>query len=215
MHANNTSSHKNRWRNVTLALSIIALILSIAAIFLSVGGVRVEITHESYIGTIVTLLGIIVTMVLGFQIINYLSFENKANNIIQDKLAELENVINIHKKELRIDIMLTLFRNSLYAPNWNISLSYLLPAIEDVISINDKHNALIIINLLYKFSIETQIITYNSVDVAIRTKLDDLLSDLKPLLDEDEKVKLTSVYKQILKFIPNNDGNKTIMGNRG
>ena len=104
----NKKTNSNPWCNTTLALSVLAILFSIGAILLSLGGVRVEITHETYVGTIVTLLGIMMTVVLGYQIINYLSFEKKISQMIENRLNFIDQKMTFHKREVRVDIFLTL-----------------------------------------------------------------------------------------------------------
>lgn len=203
-HSNNETNTK-QWRNTTLVLSFLAILFSIGAIILSLGGVRVEITHETYIGTIVTLLGIMMTIVLGYQIINYLSFEKKVSQMIENRLDFIDQKMTFHKRETRVDIFLTLFRNSLYAPDWEISFSYIIQAINDIVYTEDSVNASIIIGILYKGTVENNLINFEDISANIISKLYDSLLNLSRIIDEDDQCKLKSVTLQIAKYINNSN----------
>lgn len=100
-------------------ISIIAIVISVIAIGFSL--LRIfpfEITSDTYIGTIATFIGIAVTMLIGYQIVNTLEIkkevaeQRKLANDLKQMNNDLNKIIENQKKEMQegFDILFTLVR---------------------------------------------------------------------------------------------------------
>jgi len=118
-------------------ISIITIVISVIAIgFSLLRIVPFEITSDTYIGTTATFIGISVTMLIGYQIVN--TFEIKKEVTEQRKLAndlkqmneDLNKIIEKQKNEMQegFDIFSTLVN---YQENgWNQVYKHLVHCIE-------------------------------------------------------------------------------------
>lgn len=194
---------------------IISLLLSIGAFISTFIQVNVTITHETYVGTMVTILGVIIAIVLGYQLVNYISFEKKINETIDNRINLLEtntsnNVDNkwnsikdelaIYKVRIRIDFMLPLLRNSLITDDWEFILNNVLILVEDVNTIGDSASARFITELFSDFIAHKEI-DYSHVTKSTLIRLIKAFSGLKNVVGSDSHVLLKSIDDIIYSFI--------------
>lgn len=100
-------------------ISIITIVISVIAIGFSLLRITpFEITSDTYIGTIATFIGIAVTMLIGYQIVNTLEIkkevaeQRKLANDLKQMNEDLNKTIENQKKEMQegFDILFTLVR---------------------------------------------------------------------------------------------------------
>nr|DAU78374.1 MAG TPA: hypothetical protein [Caudoviricetes sp.] len=208
----------------------LSLLFSIIALVCTFVQVRVEITHETYVGTMITILGIIVAIVLGYQIVNYIGFEkkiietvdNKQNTLetkvyekIDNKLISLESDLVQLKLQMRLEIMIPMLRNSLIVRDWELSFNYILPIVNDVVSLGDDKKARFIVDLLFDFMQQNDI-DYVNVTEKTLTELIEILPKLKDIVyDKDQMFKdsFDFIFSSFIKEVNKYGKTKTGMGN--
>lgn len=223
----NKSSKTPGWICWGFGLSLLFSIIALVSTFVQV---RVEITHETYVGTMVTILGIIVAIVLGYQIVNYIGFEkkiidtvdNKQNTLetkvyekIDNKLNSLESDLVLMKLQMRIEIMIPMLRNSLMVCDWELSFNYILPIVRDVVSLGDDKKARFIIELLFDFMQQNEI-DYENVTKKTLTDLIEILPKLKDIVNDKDQMFKDSfdfIFNSFIKEVNKHGEKKTGMGN--
>ncbi len=102
-------------KNISIILSLIAIVLAVTMFVLWIWQVKdfAVVSLDTFIGVMVAILGVLVTIIVGYQIVNALDIKNtlKENSVemqnkmakheaeIQSKLAEIEQLKNIVKEQ--------------------------------------------------------------------------------------------------------------------
>ena len=67
-----------------LSILIIGIISVLALVFSLIRVIPFEVTADTYTGVIVTLLSVVVTIIIGYQIFNIIEFKDKLNSQIDE-----------------------------------------------------------------------------------------------------------------------------------
>ncbi len=131
-------------KNISIILSLIAIVLAITMFVLWISQVKdfAVVSLDTFIGVMVAILGVLVTIIVGYQIVNALDIKNtlKDNAVemqnkmakheaeIQSKLAEIEQLKNVVKEQdirfqkeiitAKYDLALTGIQNSLVSKDF-------------------------------------------------------------------------------------------------
>ncbi|MBR4689766.1 MAG: hypothetical protein IKO90_04810 [Bacteroidales bacterium] len=141
--------------NGTIILSILALVISVAVAMLLFFEVEKTpaIDTSSYISIIVTLLGIIVTVVLGWQIYNVIDFKEKVKEIgtLKNDYEKLKS--NIEESNLDIDIVANQSIAQEYVSKkfYGLAVISYMKALYSLMSKNDINMAMVKIDVIFEY----------------------------------------------------------------
>ena len=148
--------------NGTIILSILALVISVAVAMLLFFEVEKTpaIDTSSYISIIVTLLGIIVTVVLGWQIYNVIDFKEKVKEIgtLKNDYEKLksnieESNLNIEESNLNIDIVANQSIAQEYVSKkfYGLAVISYMKALYSLMSKKDINMAMVKIDVIFEY----------------------------------------------------------------
>jgi hypothetical protein len=122
---------------LSLAISITMLVLWCC----NVGGFSV-VSLDSFVGVIVALLAIVVTLVLGWQIYNSIELKAKIEelNVIKGKLSVQEKDIKIRNSQMSLLIFGSLADIELYNNHYITAFRYLMTSLEYSMSLDTPEN---------------------------------------------------------------------------
>lgn len=167
----------------------LSLVISITMIVLwccNVGGFSV-VSLDSFVGIIVALLAIVVTLAIGWQIYNSIEIKNKIEelNVLKEKLDKQEIKSNVRTNKISILIFGSLADIELYNNNYSMAFRYLMTSLKYSMSIDTPEN----INTIF-----------NRMDVLISKILQDCpctSENMKRIQDLDKNIRKSKCYNII------------------
>lgn len=163
----------NRWVFVASILSIMAIVISVIAICTSLKSF--ELSETAYLGWVVSVLATLVTVLIGWQIFNYLYFEDKMKQFTKDKVEELDKSF----KDVIADLFIDLSEDGSNKENRVYYLAKVIPAYRD--GNKDKTVLKWIIESMSNYK-TLSLYTYN------RAKIKVLISELKSIENDDMEI---------------------------
>ena len=165
---------------ISLALSITMLVLWCC----NVGGFAV-VTLDSFVGVIVALLAIVVTLAIAWQIFNSIEIKSKIEelNALKTRLNSQEEDSKTQVYRLNSLVFASLAENELNTNNYTVAFSYLMTSLETSMALNEPTN------------IET---IFNRMEYAVsRIKTRTLYKDMGNIRNSDSEIRGALCYDMI------------------
>lgn len=179
-------------------MAIIAVIFSFGCLIITFLRVEVHITHETYIGIIATLIGVMVTFAVCWQIFNLITLEKRVSELVVQKMGKITEQNQILKSEIKLEVYSVLLRGSLSQGDLETALKTATKMIEDIVLLKDAAYASIIVSLLYEICKDRGLQNSN----VIVSTIDELLLSIlliSPFLSKNDNSSLHIVIEELKK----------------
>lgn len=167
---------------LSFALSITIMVLWCC----NVGGFSV-VSLDSFVGVVVALLAIVVTLAIAWQIFNSIEIKTKIEelNALKTRLNAQEEDSKTQVYRLNSLVFASLAENELNTNNYTVAFSYLMTSLETSMALNEPTN------------IET---IFNRMEYAVsRIKTGTLYKDMENIRNSDSEIRGTLCYDMIKK----------------
>lgn len=128
--------------NISIAISILALFTAILAV------VRCEPIIVDWLGILVGILALLVTVLIGWQIYNVVYLDHKIKKLVREDMRNVQTDMRIGIREVAIETNNRMAISYLRVQNWHMLIITFDVLIRDIINNKDKKRAIEIIDMI-------------------------------------------------------------------